>query len=195
MPAQTVQAAMPRTDSHGNPVPIKGRRVLNWYDEAERNHYIYRLTHRRSHKCTMRCPLIYFPCFWCGRSCWARRMDIFPVCDSCRPSKNAARNSMAAKLYRAHHPETQKQTDRRSYHVKQETKPMRPYRDRRDYLKTRHASKDEWRRVLDRESGRRMGERQTDMRRYACAFAGRHHRNRRIDVVVVRSRRLRRERT
>ena len=179
-------APPPRTDSHGHPVPLaKGKHVLSWYDPVERDHYIYRVTHRRNHKCSMRPPVIYFPCFICGASCWRRRMDLTPVCDACKPAKHHLYQKLYGKLfmparmkkYRREHPDLQRNTDHRHYYKQMASGYKRKPRDKRAYLKEWHANKDEWMLVRCREMARRQGDRSTDIRRFTNAFAGNHHRN------------------
>ena len=159
-------------DSHGHESRMdRGRRVLSWYDPAERDYAIHRTAERRKKRCSMRPPMLHFPCFLCGASCWRRRIDLTPVCDACRPAAGALRRQQYAKIFGAYYtwkfrhatnPEAVRQIDRRSYHAKEERRraaglPPRDRSDRKPYLGRWQAARSDWDMVRHRENGRAHG--------------------------------------
>ena len=179
-------------DSDGDPVLMKVKRPLNWYYKGERDRSIMRIARKRQKGfVAMRPPLIEFPCFMCGITCWNRRPDLKPTCDGCRAkyvhlkdlaykkwlyAQNPEKYKAWMRQYRIDNPDAQRNVDRRSYYKKM-ANGLHRERDRKNYLKEWRDNMSEWQEIKKRADGRRISRRNTDKRRYGFAFKGQHHRN------------------
>ena len=172
-----------RLDSHGLPcLPRPAPRVLSFLIKSQLDHAVRRIAHKRTHKCSMNPPVLNYPCFFCGASMWGRRPDLHPACDACHAKMAAQRHRMHVRESKRRNPEATKQMNRRSYHRRKEHGPPRAPPDKGKqaaWFRRWWDGRTDWQIVRDRADKRANARRITDMRRYARAFNGEHHRNRR----------------